>query len=209
MQMNKYWRTFLVTAVMISVPLTGCMSKIKYPTFYTLNLAPAPDPPSRNGALASIAVREFQAPAYLREGPIVYLISPEQIGFYEYHRWAVDPRQAITSSIVERLRASGNFALVKTYDGRNDVDYILTGRLDKLDEVDYEGSGVRVEVALSAQVIDLRSGKTVWTNSASNTAKVEERKLSGIVTQMSSLTDHSIEELLKSLALPPSTTVKP
>ena len=206
--MNKYWRTFLVTAVMISVPLSGCMGKIKYPTYYTLNLAPAPDPPPRNGVLPSIAVRQFQAPVYLREGPIVYLISPEEMGFYEYHRWAVDPRQAITNAIVERLRASGNFALVKTYDGRNDVDYVLSGRLDKLDEVDYE-DGVRVEIALSAQVIDLHSGKTVWTNSASNTAKLGKRKVSAVVRQMSSTTDRTIEELMNSLALPPLTTVKP
>ena len=205
--MNKHWRTFLLTAVVTSVSLTGCMGKVKYPTYYALNLAPAIDPPPKSGALASIAVREFQAPAYLREGPLVYLTSPEEIGFYEYHRWAVDPRQAITQAIVERLRASGNFGLVKTYDGHNDVDYLLTGRLDKLDELDYE-SGVRVEVALSAQVTDLHNGKTVWSNSASNTAKVGERKVSGVVTQMSSTADRTIEELLKSLDLPPSTTVK-
>jgi ABC-type uncharacterized transport system auxiliary subunit len=205
--MNQYWRTLLFLAVTISVPLTGCMSRIKYPTYYTLNLAPVPDPPARSGELVSIAVREFQSPAYLRQGRVVYFTSPEEIGFYEYHRWAVDPRQAITQTIIERLRAGGNFALVKTYDGRNDVDYILSGRLDKLDEADY-GGGVRVEVALSAQVIDLHSGKTVWTNSASSTAKLEERKVSGVVAQMSSLTDRGIEELLQSLALPP-TTAKP
>ena len=206
--MNKDWRRLLVAAVMICVSLTGCMGKIKYPTYYTLNLAPTVDPPPKSGALASIAVRGFQAPVYLREGPIVYLTSPEEIGFYEYHRWAVDPRQTITNAIIERLRASGNFALVKTYDGRNDVDYVLSGNLDKLDEVDYEG-GVRVEVALSAQVIDLHSGKTVWTNSSAEKAKVEERKVSAIVSQMSSLTDRGIEELLKSLALPPPATEKP
>ncbi|HKE30503.1 MAG TPA: ABC-type transport auxiliary lipoprotein family protein [Candidatus Angelobacter sp.] len=206
--MNKYWRAFLLTAVIISVSLTGCMGKVKYPTYYTLNLAPPIDPPPKSGALASIAVREFQSPAYLREGPVVYLISPEEIGFYEYHRWAVDPRQAITNAIIERLRASGNFALVKTYDGHNDVDYVLTGRLDKLDEVDYEG-GVKVEVALSAQVTDLHNGKTVWTNSASSAAKVEQRKVPSVVKQMSSTTDRSIEELLKSLALPPTGTARP
>ncbi len=205
--MNRYWRIFLVVAVTISVPLTGCMSRIKYPAYYTLNLAPAIDPPAKTGELASIAVREFQAPAYLRQGAVVYFTSPEEIGFYEYHRWAVDPRQAITQAIIERLRAGGNFALVKPYDGRNDVDYVLSGSLDKLDEADY-GRGIRVEVALSAQVTDLHSGKTVWTNSASNTAKLEERKVSGVVTQMSSLTDRGIEDLLKSLALPP-TTAKP
>ena len=203
--MNRYWRIFLVAAVTLSVPLTGCMSRIKYPTYYTLNLAPAIDPPAKTGELASIAVREFQAPAYLRQGAVVYFTSPEEIGFYEYHRWAVDPRQVITQAIIERLRASGNFALVKTYDGRNDVDYVLSGSLDKLDEADY-GRGIRVEVALSAQVTDLHSGKTVWINSASNTAKLEERKVSGVVTQMSSLTDRGIEDLLKSLALPPATT---
>src|SRR5262249_22143737 len=149
----------------------------------------------------------LRAPAYLREGPIVYLTSPEEIGFYEYHRWAVDPRQAITHAIVERLRASGNFALVKTYDGRNDVDYILSGRLEKLNELDYE-SGVRVEVALSAQVIDLHTGKTIWVGSAAEKGKVEERKVSAVVSQMSNLTDRSIEELLKTLALPTATTAK-
>ena len=208
MKMKKYLRAFPVIAILLAMLLTGCMGKVKYPTYYALNLAPAPDPPARKDALASIAVREFQSPVYLREGPIVYLISPEEIGFYEYHRWAVDPRKAITNAIVERLRASGNFALVKIYDGRNDVDYVLSGRLDKLDEVDYEG-GVRVEAALSAQVIDLHSGKTVWTNSASDTAKLEARKVSAVVRQMSSTTDRAIEELIKSLALPPSPTMNP
>ena len=208
MNMPKYLKSFSIFLALWTIALTGCMGKIKYPTYYALNLAPAPDPPARTGALASIAVREFQAPTYLREGPIVYLISSEEIGFYEYHRWAVDPRKAITNAIIERLRGSGNFALVKTYDGRNDVDYVLSGRLDKLDEADYE-HGVQVEVALSAQVIDLHNGRTVWTNSASNTAKLEERKVSAVVTQMSSTANQSIEELLKSLALPPLTTVKP
>jgi ABC-type uncharacterized transport system auxiliary subunit len=203
----KCWRTVLLTSVMAAVFLTGCMGKIKYPTYYRLNLAPAVDPPAKIDALASIAVREFRAPAYLREGPIIYLASPENIGFYEYDRWAVDPRQTITEAIVEHLRASGNFKLVKIYDGRNDVDYVLSGRLEKLNEVDYE-SGVQVEVALSAQVTDLHSGNTVWVNSAAEKAKVEERNVSSVVAQMSNLTDRSIGELLKSFTLPPLKTAQ-
>lgn len=204
--MKKYWKAFLVT-VAVSFLLTGCMGKVKYPAYYRLSLAPPVDPPAKTDAPASIAVREFRAPAYLREGPIVYLTSPEAMGFYEYHRWAVDPRQTITQAIVEYLRASGNFKLVKIYDGRNDVDYVLSGRLEKLNEVDYEG-GVQVEVALSAQVTDIHSGNTIWANSAAEKGKVEGRKVSSVVAQMSNLTDRSIEELLKSLTLPPLTTAK-
>lgn len=205
--MTKHWRTFLLTGVMTSVFLTGCMGKVKYPAYYRLNLAPPTDPPTRGEALPSIAVREFRAPDYLREGPIVYMDSPERISFYEYHRWAVDPRQTITRAIVEYLRASGNFKLVKIYDGRDDVDYIFNGRLEKLNEVDDEG-GVQVEVALSAQVINLHSGNTVWVNSAAKKSKVERRNVSSVVGQMSNLTDGSIKELLKSLTLPPLTTAQ-
>jgi ABC-type uncharacterized transport system auxiliary subunit len=205
--MTKCWRIVVLTGVMTSVFLTGCMGKVKYPTYYRLNLAPPVDPPAKTNAPASIAVRELRAPAYLREGPIVYLTSPEEIGFYEYHRWAVDPRQTITGAIVEYLRASGNFKLVKIYDGRNDVDYVLSGRVEKLNEVDYEG-GAQVEVALSAQVTDLHSGNTVWANSAAKKAKVEERNVSSVVAQMSKMTDRSIEELLKSLTLPSLSTAK-
>jgi uncharacterized lipoprotein YmbA len=202
--MKKYRRAFLAAIMIVPVLLSRCLGgKIKYPTYYTLNLAPPVDPPLKGGSLPSIAVRDFRAPTYLRQGPIVYLTSPEQIGFYEYHRWAVDPRQAITHAIVDRLRASGSFALVKLYDGRNDVDYILSGSLDKLDEADYEG-GVRVEVALSAQITDIHSGKAVWTNSASETSKAEERKVDAIVAEMSSTADRTIEQLLESLALTPS-----
>ena len=203
--MTKCWRTVLLTGVMTFVFLTGCMGKVKYPAYYRLNLAPPTDPPIRGDALPSIAVREFRAPAYLREGPIVYLTSPEEIGFYEYHRWAVDPRQTITQAIVEYLRASGKFKLVKIYDGRNDVDYVFSGHLEKLNEVDNEG-GVQVEVALSAQVTDIHNGNTIWANSAAEKGKVEGRKVSSVVEQMSNLTDRSIEELLKSLTLPPLTT---
>ena len=201
MNVTKYLKALSFFIALWAIPLTGCMGKVKYPTYYTLTLAPPVDPPARGDAPVSIAVREFRAPAYLREGPIVYLTSPDEIGFYEYHRWAVDPRQAITRAIVEHLRANGTFKLVKIYDGHNDVDYILSGSVEKLDEVDYEG-GVQVEVAVSAQVTDLHSGNTVWANSAADKAKVEERKMSSIVAQMSNVTDRSIAELLKSLALP-------
>jgi ABC-type uncharacterized transport system auxiliary subunit len=208
MQMKKYWKASFLVMVAGSILLIGCMSKIKYPTYYTLNLAPPLDPPAKTNALASIAVREFRAPAYLREGPIVYFTSPEEIGFYEYHRWAVDPRESITQAVVEYLRASGNFKLVKVYDGRNDVDYVLSGRLEKLDEMDQEG-GVQVEVALSAQVTDLHKGNTIWANSAAEKVKLEGRNVSSVVAQMGHLADHSIEELLKSLALSPPSTAKP
>src|SRR5215469_18599955 len=120
---------FALTAVAV---LTGCGGAVKYPHYYALNVPPAPDPPVADGVRASLAVREFRSPTYLRQGAIVYKISPEQIGFYNYHRWAVDPREVVTTAVTDRLRASGNFTQVKPYDGRSDIDYVLSGRIEKL-----------------------------------------------------------------------------
>jgi ABC-type uncharacterized transport system auxiliary subunit len=181
----------------------GCMGKVRYPTYYELHLPAAPDPPPGPEARGSVAVREFRSPGYLRQGPLVYRPSPEQIGFYDYHHWATDPRQFVTTAIVDRLRAGGNFAAVTVYDGRSHVDYMLSGRLEKLEEVDYEG-GVKVEVALSAQMTDLRTGTTVWANSVSDVESVAQRNVPAVVSEMSHTMDRTIEKLLSSFPSPPS-----
>ncbi len=194
-------QVFLIISLAVSTVLVGCVGRVRYPTYYTLNVPPAPDPPAAAGVRASVAIREFRSPVYLRQGPLVYRTSPEQIGFYDYHRWATDPRDFVTSAIADRLRASGNFADVTVYDGRSHADYIITGRLEKLEELDYEG-GVKVEVALSAQMTDIHTGTTVWANSASDIENVAQRNVPAIVSEMSYTMDRTIEKLLSSIPSP-------
>jgi ABC-type uncharacterized transport system auxiliary subunit len=194
-------QAFLIISLAVSTVLVGCVGRVRYPTYYTLNVPPAPDPPAAAGVRASVAIREFRSPVYLRQGPLVYRTSPEQIGFYDYHRWASDPRDFVTSAIADRLRASGNFADVTVYDGRSHADYIITGRLEKLEELDYEG-GVKVEVALSAQMTDIHTGTTVWANSASDIENVAQRNVPAIVNEMSYTMDRTIEKLLSSIPSP-------
>ena len=114
----------------------------------------------------------------------------------------------MVNAIADRLRESGKFAEVKIYDGRADVDFILSGRLEKLEEVDYEG-GVRVEVALSAQMTDLRSGKTVWANAASESERVEKRNVPAVVAEMSQTMDRAIQKLLASLTVSTTSSLNP
>jgi ABC-type uncharacterized transport system auxiliary subunit len=174
--------------------LPGC-SAVKYPIYYTLDVPPPPDPPAQGNLHATLAVREFRSPEYLRQGAIVYKTSPEQIGFYNYQRWATDPGGLVTNAVADRLRAGGNFSQVKQYDGRPDIDYVLSGRLEKLEEVDYDG-GVKVEVAVSAQMVQLSTGSTVWTNSVDEVGKVEKHNVPAVVTAMNRTMDLAIDKLL-------------
>src|SRR6267142_4067757 len=117
MNMKRTLKT-IVFSLAALVILASCAGRVRYPNYYTLNLPAPPDPPPAENVHAAVAIREFRAPAYLKQGAIVYKPSPEQIGFYAYHRWAINPCEFVTSSVIERLRASGDFASVKPYDGR-------------------------------------------------------------------------------------------
>ncbi len=189
-------KLIVVTSALAALTgLCGCGGAVRYPSYYTLHVPPPPDPPARGSLHATLAVREFRSPEYLHQGAIVYKTSPEQIGFYNYQRWAVDPREFITNAAADRLRASGNFTQVKPYDGRADIDYVLSGRLEKLEEIDYEG-GVKVEVAISAQMVELSTGATVWTSSADEVGQVDKRDVPSVVSAMNRTMEQAIEKLL-------------
>jgi ABC-type uncharacterized transport system auxiliary subunit len=184
-----------VVAILAFVILAGCAGKVGRSNYYTLHLPAPPDPPAAENAHTTVAVREFRAPAYLRQGAIVYKPSPEQIGFYAYHRWAVDPCDFVTDSIIDRLGATGTFSRVKHYDGQPDADYVVSGRLEKLEEIDYEG-GVKVEVALSAQMTKLDTGTIVWSKAVSEIGVVNQHNVPTVVSEMSRTMERAIEKLL-------------
>ena len=72
-----------------------------------------------DGKLPAVAVQRFETPAYLRQGRIIYRQSPEQVGFYDYHRWASDPGQVVTTALIGSLRAAGVFSVVKRMTARS------------------------------------------------------------------------------------------
>jgi ABC-type uncharacterized transport system auxiliary subunit len=196
----KQLATMVALMLTLLSTLVGC-GRVRYPAYYALNLPAPPDPPAAESVRTSIAVREFQSPGYLRQGPIVYRATPEEVGFYEYHRWATDPRSLVTSAIIDHLRASGQFALVSAYNGRRDNDYVFSGKLEKLEEVDYQG-GVKVEVAVSAQITRAKTGAMVWSNAVSDVGTVSQRTVPGVVSQMNQTVEFAINKLLSTIPAP-------
>ncbi len=195
--MMKNLAVALMGVVTLLPTLTGC-GRVRYPAYYTLNLPAPPDPSAADNARTSIAVREFQSLGYLRQGPIVFRTTPEEVGFYEYHRWAVDPRTLVTSAVIDHLRAGGQFSRVSSYDGTPSNDYVFSGRLEKLEEVDYE-SGVKVEVAMSAQITKTSTGATIWSSAVSENGPVSQRDVPGVVSEMNRIMELAISKLLSTV----------
>lgn len=182
----------------VLVTLAGCAGKIRYPNFYTLSV---PTPPARDQSkpvLGSVAVREFDAPRFLRGGPIAYRESPDQLGFYEYDRWAEDPRHAVTGAVIQQMQSRGVFQSVYRFDGRGSPDCLLTGSIDHLEEVD-QGSVVTIEVGLSGRLINLRTGEVLWQGYSAKSTKLEQHSVRGIVSDMSHELGSAVEDLVSSL----------
>jgi len=183
-------------AAIVSLP--GCAGKIRYPSYYVLNV-PGVVPATQSAPiLGSVAVREFEAPRFLREGPIAYRPSAEQLDFYDYHRWAEDPRRVVTAAMVQQIRARGMFQSVDLFDGRASSECLLTGTVEHLEEVD-RGTNVSIEVTLSARLVNLRTGEVLWQDTSSQTAKLDQRSVAGVVAEMSQDLGSAVGHLVSSM----------
>jgi len=187
------------SAGLIALLTAGCGGKVLYPTYYALNIAPPPKPATSGPRIeGTLAVRRFETAPYLRQGRIVYRQAPQEIGFYEYRRWAEDPATAVTAAMIDSLRSSRLFSFVKPYDGQDKPDYVMSGRIERLEEIDY-GDGIRVETKLSAELVNARTGATVWSDDATNSMRVETHDVNSVVVEMSQAMEKSIDRLLTSL----------
>ena len=188
-----------ISLMMLFASLSGCAGKIRYPSYYALTLpAPAPSANQPTPAHGSAAVRQFDAPRFLRGGAIAYWEGPDQLGFYEYHRWAEDPRHAVTAAMVREMQARGVFQSVDVFDGRESPEYLVKGTLEHLEEVD-EGASVSIEVSLSAQLINLRTGEVLWQDTSSKTTKLDRRSVPGVVAEMSRNLEDAVQHLVASM----------
>ena len=188
----------LMTASLISTALImcGCGGKVRYPNYYTLAVAPTKQPAlSVAHQSATVAVRRFDTPGYLRQGRIVYRTTPEQVGFYNYHRWASDPGLVVTTGVIDSLRSTNLFSVVEPYAGQEHPDYLLRGRLERLDEVDYS-NGVQAEVKLSAELVNVRTGASVWAGAVTKTSNVSARDVNSVVVAMSQAVQAGIDQLV-------------
>ena len=177
--------------------LATCGGKIPPTFYYQLHL---PDPPA-SGATPSPAtalIMPFKASEMLTQDRIVYRPSPEEVGFYEYHRWAEDPRTTVTSSFHGQLRRRGTFSRVVGFDGRTQADYLIRGRIERLEEVDYGGE-VTVRARLSLDLLELSTRETVWQGVSENSQPVQVAEVRSVVTQMSAAMRMSIDKLAADL----------
>jgi ABC-type uncharacterized transport system auxiliary subunit len=141
----------------------------------------------------SLLVGRINAPHLFRDDRIVYRTSPFELGTYEYHRWVEPPTEMLEAMLVRELRSTGRFRSVGRVGSSSRGDYVVRGRLSRLEEVDENGVAAGVEFEL--ELFQNKTGAVVWSRVYSHDEPVSSKAVPEVVKAL----NHNIQQGLQEM----------
>jgi ABC-type uncharacterized transport system auxiliary subunit len=132
-----------------------------------------------------------------REDRIVYGNGPEQLGTYEYQRWAEPPAEMIQEVLLRELRATGHYRAVHVRRSNVTGDFAIRGRLYDFKEL--EGGAMSARVTLELEMRDLKTGATVWNHYYTHDEPASGKDVPSIVAALDKNVQRGVKEIVESL----------
>jgi ABC-type uncharacterized transport system auxiliary subunit len=158
------------------------------------DLAPAVDP---NPYPVTLLLGPLTASHLYREDHIVYSSGGQNMGTYEYQRWAQPPTEMMDEVLFRQLRASGRYRGVNSMRSNARGDYLLHGRLYDFKEV--SGSPLVARIAFELELKDTKTGATVWTHFYAHDELVSGKDIAAVVAALDHNVQSGISEMKASL----------
>jgi ABC-type uncharacterized transport system auxiliary subunit len=146
---------------------------------------------------ATILLGPLLASHLYREDRIVYSSGREEMGTYQYQRWAEPPTEMIQEVLVRELRASGHYKAVYAQRSTANGDFVIRGRLYDFKEV--SGNPILARVSFDLEMRELKSGATVWTHNYSHDEPVKGKDVASVVAALDQNVQKGMTEVLASL----------
>ncbi len=194
--MSSLCRLQWIAVVAFVGGLLACGGKMPATHYYALDL-PAPSPAEARLEHTAVLM-PVRAGQVIGQGRIVYRQSPEEVGFYEYHRWAEDPEDSVASALIREMLARGTFSTVVPFDGRTKADFALRAELRRLEEIDY-GGPVRAVFEISLELVNAGTQAVDWSSTVSITEDVPLSEVRSVVSRMSAAARQGIQQLSEQL----------
>jgi ABC-type uncharacterized transport system auxiliary subunit len=132
-----------------------------------------------------------------REDHIVYTGSGQDMGVYQYQRWAQPPREMIGEVLLRDLRASDRFQAVYSWGSNVRGDYVLRGRLYDFREI--STSALMGRVTFELELRNARTGATVWTYFYTHDEPVAGKDVAAVVAALDKNVQRGVAEFRASL----------
>src|SRR5467141_431803 len=190
--------TALITALALMVGLLSGCGAARPSKYYQLTVpAEAGAAEKSNAVPVSLLLGGLMTSHLYREDRIVYGNGAEQLGTYEYQRWAEPPSEMIQEVLLRELRSSGRYRAVHYRRSNMQGDFALRGRLYDFKEVDAGQMSARVTLELEMR--DLKTGATVWTHYYTHDEPTSGKDVPALVTALDKNVQRGLKEVVESL----------
>jgi ABC-type uncharacterized transport system auxiliary subunit len=145
-------------ALLLAFALAACAQpEVPADSYYRFQAAP-PAPRATPLLKGTIEVNRFSADGLVAGRPIVYTEpdQPHRVREYNYHFWIEPPPVLLRDQLVAFLRAGRIADMVTTPEVRASADYVLTGRIIRLEKVEGTSPQGVLEVELAVRRADGR-----------------------------------------------------
>lgn len=132
-----------------------------------------------------------------REDNIVYSMSAENMGTYQYQRWGAPPTEMLQEVLLRELRASGRYRMVDMLRSNSHGDYILYGRMYDFKEVSTPSLSTRV--TLEWELREVKTGSTVLTNFYTHDEPASGKNISSVVAALDRNAHRGVDDVKSSL----------
>lgn len=191
--MHRTNRPILVSLLALS--LSGCVSN-KPIRYYTIKPPAAPTLPNSTHPV-SLLVAGITGPEIFRDTPIAYRVGANEIGTYQYRRWAEPPVEMLQGNLIRLLSSSGNYQSVASLGSTSEGQFVVRGKLYDFEEVD--GASITGLVSMEFELYERKSGKVVWSHFYSQSEPVQSKEISAIVSALDVNLDRGLNEVAAGL----------
>jgi cholesterol transport system auxiliary component len=194
---EEWHASLTIAAVFLAVLLVGC-GAARPAKYYQLTVPKetAADP-SEDPLPVSILMGPIMSSHLYREDRIVYSSNGEDMGTYEYQRWAEPPTEMIQDVLLRTLRSSGRYRAIYAQRSSTRGDFLLRGHLYDFKEV--SGSPMSARLSLDLELRDTKTGATVWTHFYNHDETVSGKNVSAVVTALNRNVQRATNEFSASL----------
>ena len=191
-------RALIAVLALMAAWLSGCVSAARPAKYYQLTV------PSDAGVVEKedpvpvrLLVGGLMTTHLYREDRIVYGNGPEQLGTYEYQRWAEPPTEMIQEVLLRQLRASGHYRAVHVRRSNMPGDFAIRGHLYDFKEVD--GPATSTRVTLELEMRDLKTSATVWSHYYTHDEPASGKEVPAVVAALDKNVQRAVKEVVESL----------
>ena len=187
----------ILAAILATAALGGCGAE-RPSKYYQLTIpgdmtgAPPADP-----APVTLLLGTWLTSHLYRDDRIVYSSAGQEMGTYEYQRWAAPPAEMIEEVLLRQLRASGRYRAVYSQRSNANGDFLLRGRLYDLKEI--SGRSMQAKVTFEVELRDLKTGATVWTHFYTQDEPVSGKDVANVVAALDKNVQQGVKEVVAGL----------